>query len=207
MPLGNVSKGKIQSWDFFFFTKWKESGGNWFQQDKTQTKEGLGTDKNLKEWGFSTDDIRRFIFLALSLSNNPARLAGAAGARQSPFPGQGQGFSSWYFSSTGAWGIQQRDAALGLTQKIVVALLFLSSMPGGWGKAAQELQKEMPLMLTKVGRQNKPCEMPVTHQPQQSPQKTPNSVTDSSLALMEPLPRLHGATGEWAWKAWKWDKP
>lgn len=82
-------------------------------------------------------------------------------------------------------------------ENIAVALLFLSTVPGGWGKAAQELQKEMPLMLTKVGSQNKPCETPVTHQPQQSPQKTPNSVTDSSLALMEPLQRLHGATGEW----------
>lgn len=31
----------------------------------------------------------------------------------------------------------------------------------------------MPLMLRKVESRNKPCEMPVTHQPQQSPQENP----------------------------------
>lgn len=91
MPLGNVSKGKIQSWDFFFFTKWKESGGNWFQQDKTQTKEGLGTDKNLKEWGFSTDDIRRFIFFWLWAWVTTQELWEQG---KVPSPGKDKGFSA-----------------------------------------------------------------------------------------------------------------
>lgn len=75
----------------------------------------------------------------------------------------------------------------------LVALLLLSTVPWrllGLGKSPQERQKEVTLMHTKVKSKNKPYELPVTHQPQQSPQKTPNSVTGSSLTMMEPFQKV-----------------
>lgn len=54
-------------------------------------------------------------------------------------------------------------------------------------------------MHAEVKSRNKPCELPVTHQPQQTP-KTPTLVTGSSLTMTEPF--QNEATTEWPLKVW-----
>lgn len=69
----------------------------------------------------------------------------------------------------------------------------------GWEKSPQEPQQEATLMHAEVESKNKPCELLVTHQPQQTP-KTLTSVTGSSLTMTEPF--QNEATTEWPLKVW-----
>lgn len=92
-----------------------------------------------------------------------------------------------------AWHIQQWDATLGLMQKnYLVAFLPLNIVAWrllGLGKEPKEPEKEVTLMYIELKSKNKPVNS-VTHRPQQSPQKTLNSVTSSSLTVTEPFQKV-----------------